>query len=281
LGDFDFDELMEENPVTAGLWFYTFVIFMVNIMLNMCLAIIMDVYGQAKGDAALSDPIWDQLWTMWVEFRSQSYGIVKFVDVMEVLTAMDIEYIGKNSLMEAIPAMGEEQAQALITKVEELEEADDEQSLTLADALKLVVSTKSNVQDIDAVLSNYIQSQQDTKEKLVSKPTLGGSSARTPGNSLVLHPDSDKRIRKVEQSLDVIENFLNESMAYMVFRGKELRNRLKSIEDTIRRQRDATATGNSDLWQNPTNLGGRSASPPPPKLTNGAPDRPLPITFSA
>jgi hypothetical protein len=279
-GDFDFDELMEEDPVTSALWFYTFIIFMLNIMLNMSLAIIMDVYGQAKGDAALSDPIWEQLYMMYVEKRARAYGIIKLKDMYEVLSDMDVEYVGKNSLMEAIPTMSEEQADRIINKVEELESADDEASLTMADALKLVVSTKTDVLEIEKKLTNYISSQQDNRDSLVGERKMGSGK---PGSLMRLHPESNKKIRLVEQRLDVIEGFLNEAMAYMVFRGKELRNRLKTIEDKLRGQRDAAANASADLWQNPS-ARGRSPSPPAPaKIANGnsGPDRLLPITFSA
>lgn len=281
-GDFNFDELMEENPGTAGIWFYTFIIFMVMLLLNMALAIIMDVYGGAKEAASFSDAIWDQLGMMWAEFKAASRGITKMRVIHETLTKMDAEYVGKNEILEAIPTMQEEQATALIAKIEELEEADDESNLTLGDALKLVVSTKINVEDIDKCLSNYITAEQGSRELLL------GNFRRKKGQGgpLVLHPESNKRIKSVENRIDVIETFLNEAMCYMVFRGKELRNRLKAIEDKLRGQRDA-ATAKSDLWQNPPSLlGSRAASPQPPAKLSPAPPagaspQNRPMTFSA
>lgn len=281
LGDFDFDELMEENPTTAALWFYTFLVFMMLLLLNMSLAIIMDVYSEAKGNAALSDAIWEQVAEMWTEARSASNGRIKNVEIMKVLVEMDVEYVSPNTLMEAIPLMSEDQARELISKVEILELADDETSLTLADALKLITSTKMNVQTIDTQLTGYMMAQKETRKVAGNAGSL--MSPRTAAGTQRLHPASDKRIRLVETRLEFIETALNEAMAYMVYRGKELRNKLKGLEDKLRFQRDAASNANSELWANPAILGGRSSSPPPPAKVGNvtAPGRPMPMTFSA
>merc|ERR1712039_720822 len=49
LGDFDWDSMAVVGRMEAGLWFWTFMLLVNLIMLNMLLAIIMDVYTQVKG----------------------------------------------------------------------------------------------------------------------------------------------------------------------------------------------------------------------------------------
>lgn len=50
LGDFDFSEIEEANPVLGPLYFTTFVFFIFFILLNMFLAIINDTYSEVKAD---------------------------------------------------------------------------------------------------------------------------------------------------------------------------------------------------------------------------------------
>merc|ERR1719359_1977905 len=83
LGSFDFAELGAEHPVTAGIWFWTY---MLLIMLNMLLAIIMDVYTEVKADAAITDPLWTQLRKVISEFREQREWVSNRV-IEEVVTS--------------------------------------------------------------------------------------------------------------------------------------------------------------------------------------------------
>merc|ERR1719158_1398908 len=48
LGDYDWDELTRVGRQQAGLWFWAFTWLVNLIMLNMLLAIVMDVYAKAK-----------------------------------------------------------------------------------------------------------------------------------------------------------------------------------------------------------------------------------------
>ncbi|XP_071391932.1 polycystin-2 isoform X1 [Centroberyx affinis] len=50
LGDFEFSEIQEANPVLAPIYFTTFVFFIFFILMNMFLAIINDTYSEVKAD---------------------------------------------------------------------------------------------------------------------------------------------------------------------------------------------------------------------------------------
>lgn len=65
LGDFDFDAMIVIGWPEATLWFITFVILLNMVMLNMLLAIVMDVYGKTR------DQLADDAETLW----SQTYEI--------------------------------------------------------------------------------------------------------------------------------------------------------------------------------------------------------------
>merc|ERR550514_1215019 len=46
MGDFDWSELSEEHNFTAMMWFWSFMVLVVLVMMNMLLAIVMDVYTE-------------------------------------------------------------------------------------------------------------------------------------------------------------------------------------------------------------------------------------------
>merc|ERR1719399_2820725 len=60
MGDFDWNSLRLEHEITAGIWFWTFMILVFLIMLNMLLAIVMDIYTEVKTSSGSSEPVWEQ-----------------------------------------------------------------------------------------------------------------------------------------------------------------------------------------------------------------------------
>merc|ERR1719428_1999059 len=57
-GDFDWTNMSAEHYATSSIWFWSFMILIFLIMLNMVLAIVMDVYTKVRATAMEGDPIW-------------------------------------------------------------------------------------------------------------------------------------------------------------------------------------------------------------------------------
>merc|ERR1719313_1578535 len=98
------------------------------IMLNMLLAIIMDVYTEVKADAAITDPVWTQLRKVISEFREQREWVSNRI-IEEVVTSQKAERFDKDILVEVVPNMPPEQARELIDKAEERETMQDNKAL--------------------------------------------------------------------------------------------------------------------------------------------------------
>merc|ERR1719158_781706 len=73
LGDYDWDELTRVGRQQAGLWFWAFTWLVNLIMLNMLLAIVMDVYAEVKGQISKdAETMWSQaseIATRWWDVR--------------------------------------------------------------------------------------------------------------------------------------------------------------------------------------------------------------------
>jgi len=87
LGDFDWEELHGVGRVQAVVWFWSFTWLVNFIMLNMLLAIIMDVYTEVKGGIANAPTLWDQAYDMYRREKLVRQG--KATNLKTVLTMLD------------------------------------------------------------------------------------------------------------------------------------------------------------------------------------------------
>jgi len=229
-GVLDYDKLTGEHPNTSIFWLLTFITLMNLVMLNMCLAIIMDVYGGQKAAAAASESIFEQLWGL-----RQKRVDVSSQKILNAVEPLEVELINKDILMEAIPEMRLKQAREIIDIMERIEVNSDNQGLTWTDSTKLVSAIKRSVARIAQQVDQVTKSQQVTKstqERLMERLARGiGAPVH------VLHPNADARLRKVETRLTTLEEILNESMNYSVYKGKLLRDRFQAIEEQLRNNR--------------------------------------------
>merc|ERR1712032_366579 len=135
--------------------------------------------------------------------------------------------VSAEELIEAIPDMHTVQAEMLIDKVMEIEEFDeDRDGLSFADVLKLVVSIKQSVMNMDSYIAEIVDIGRRTRAHCLtggSDSTQGRSSQRRRRH---LRPLPSERTRAIEKRLDTIEDFLNEAVNYTFVRGKEFKERL-------------------------------------------------------
>lgn len=71
LGDFDWEELRVVGRLEAGLWFWSFSIMLMLIMLNMLLAIVMDFYTEVKASVGNAETLYSQSMELWNRFKSE------------------------------------------------------------------------------------------------------------------------------------------------------------------------------------------------------------------
>merc|ERR1719272_2896645 len=97
-GDWDWDELSVVGRQTAGFWFWGFIWLVNLIMLNMLLAIVMDVYTQVKGTIpADAETMWSQVSEIakrWLAIkRGEQISLEKIVERLEkhILDSKDAE----------------------------------------------------------------------------------------------------------------------------------------------------------------------------------------------
>lgn len=88
LGDFDWDGLYSAaTRFIAGIWFIAFTILVVQIMLNMLLAVVMDVYTQVKSQTVDAKTLPRQAYELYIQYRGQLRG--ETLSLQKVLHALD------------------------------------------------------------------------------------------------------------------------------------------------------------------------------------------------
>mmetsp|Transcript_25161 Transcript_25161/g.49281 ORF Transcript_25161/g.49281 Transcript_25161/m.49281 type:complete len:878 (+) Transcript_25161:95-2728(+) len=153
LGDFDWTELREIGRAQAYLWFWFFMWLVNLIMLNMLLAIVMDVYGDVKSGIGSAKTLWAQSfeilrrqWEVW-KGRILSYAeILERVDpdfLDEEDDEDDAETVRPENLVQT-HNLKEEQADEIIDEAYKLHEREAKQSDS-ADQLKKAARIETKV----------------------------------------------------------------------------------------------------------------------------------------
>jgi hypothetical protein len=244
LGDFDFGELSNEHLVTASLWFVSYMILVALIMLNMLLAIIMDIYTEVKVDADSSAPMWTQF-AVHLTDLFQKKDWMKFATVEERIKKWDCpEKVNFRMLMEHMPDMPKEQAVDIINEADRMLEAEESKGLSISDAMKMVGWIKIAVQKIAHRIEDILLLEKEERALLTKGEHHKASVAQT--TVVKLDPAADKKLGDISKRVAKMEDFMNESMCFTVNRTTEVRSRLNIIETLLKGLGDAQALDDND-----------------------------------
>lgn len=272
-GDFDFTYLAEENPVTARLWFVSFLVMVMLILLNMVLAIILDTYTEVKTDANKSVPIWSELADLCqqlvikVGFFKET-GELKLTDVMAAVEMAEDNYrFNEDTLGEMLPLIPQAQAKRFIEECMDEVANEEEKGLTISEAMKMIGNIKMGVQRVGQKLDMIVDAEKQEVERLRREISNEEEASDARSSSQLLEeppPISEKQtyslaattlipeMHSVRERLGAIEAYVGRSMADSTVRAKDMRQRLSVIEDLLQGQHEginAVHLQASDLWE--------------------------------
>eukprot|EP00931_Biecheleriopsis_adriatica_P114245 TRINITY_DN8977_c0_g1_i4.p1 TRINITY_DN8977_c0_g1~~TRINITY_DN8977_c0_g1_i4.p1 ORF type:complete len:919 (+),score=118.65 TRINITY_DN8977_c0_g1_i4:57-2813(+) len=130
---FDTSELSKMDRPVAALWGLIFTVLVQLLMLNMLMAIVLDIYGQVKSDVPPSaETFWSQAFEIFKRWNNKRLGrrisLQKVMDFLESRKCNN-EFLTVPVLMLNIPGLGEQQAIRILTQADdraaELESTDD------------------------------------------------------------------------------------------------------------------------------------------------------------
>jgi hypothetical protein len=226
------------------------------LMLNMLMAIIMDVYTEVKGEAAAFAPVWTQLHDIAMETWRTSRG--ERVPNAELIAALNElpqeEEVNEEVLCRIVgPGLSKEQSKDLIDKARDAVDHKLNEGVTMSEAMRMIGSVKLTVQKIGSVLEDILREELEEQatiqgnarggpdDRPMQRPSLIANSdieETSPGipedlitsaSALGIVPAAEKtayvadaadRMGAVDTRLQKIENFMQESLQYTTFRGK-------------------------------------------------------------
>eukprot|EP00746_Dinoflagellata_sp_MGD_P064876 gnl/MRDRNA2_/MRDRNA2_27050_c0_seq1.p1 gnl/MRDRNA2_/MRDRNA2_27050_c0~~gnl/MRDRNA2_/MRDRNA2_27050_c0_seq1.p1 ORF type:complete len:1273 (+),score=202.30 gnl/MRDRNA2_/MRDRNA2_27050_c0_seq1:3-3821(+) len=188
-GDFDWALLVSEHALTATIWFWSFMILIFLVMLNMVLAIVMDVYTSVRADAINGDPIWINVQDLLEKAKEYPiYLYHKFLnspdlpprDVSDVRLVEVLHKIGSKvtipKLKAQLPDLTDEQCQRIFADVACWEEKKNEEGLTMSDAFKMISTINHKVESL--VRKIDFAHSQDPNLKAKEDPQIKARAAR-------------------------------------------------------------------------------------------------------
>lgn len=151
-GDWDFPEMQEIGLIKAQIWFWSFMLLMVLILLNMLLAVIMDAYTEEKARARTAQSLVFQSFDMGRRFWQYRKGErVRLNDIWAVFEKEyhgDIKRMFKDDrlisipwLLERVPHLREVQAKRTMEK--SLARHEDEIEADITDETRLIEIQKA------------------------------------------------------------------------------------------------------------------------------------------
>merc|ERR1712070_571944 len=171
-GVFDFADLYYVDPFSAVLWFFSFNILVLLIMLNMLLAIIMDQYTDVKGKATDAVTLWAQATTLLRRQRENQLGLrMELSDVLIEVESSEWDkgdVINADILVSGIPKLPPKQAQRLIQRCIAFIKLEQSQGVGLADAIRQVCHVD---QVIHFIIEQQLQMMDMLQEACAAVPT--------------------------------------------------------------------------------------------------------------
>lgn len=171
--EYDWDALSREHYVTTAIWVWSLLLLVVLLMLNMVLAIILDMYNDVRQHSSKSEALWETLYNYGLRFRL-SKDWVRY-SLLEATLDHDIksEMVSREDLLLVHPSMPEQQLDLLFKQC-------------TIDMEKIVADTlnKSNCLGISGSIQNTVDRVLDSVRVMNSEsddPLQGWAAAGKPG----------------------------------------------------------------------------------------------------
>jgi len=145
-GEFDWQELSAEHFWTAVVWVWSFMLLIVLLMLNMVLAIIMDVYTEVRTTAGSSETV---LATLKFLFKRMWYARkwILAKDLIDRVNTMS-RHFTREELLKEFPTMCEPQIESLTNACRHHQEVESLKDMAPKDTMKMTMAVKLSVDKV-------------------------------------------------------------------------------------------------------------------------------------
>eukprot|EP00746_Dinoflagellata_sp_MGD_P130948 gnl/MRDRNA2_/MRDRNA2_64774_c0_seq1.p1 gnl/MRDRNA2_/MRDRNA2_64774_c0~~gnl/MRDRNA2_/MRDRNA2_64774_c0_seq1.p1 ORF type:complete len:1261 (-),score=218.08 gnl/MRDRNA2_/MRDRNA2_64774_c0_seq1:40-3822(-) len=209
-GDFDgaWQEVAAEHPTTALLWFWSFIILIFFVMLNMVLAIVLDIYTEVRTNAINGDPLWVQIAKIFSSIKDGGFkSLVTFQEIehecMERIEELP-DAIMNDDVLGMCPIMQKSHLEDIMEQCIRLEARQSSRGLSLSDALTMVGVMHNDVKKMQKKIDLMATPQRDPRRSQTSsshaRPSKQ-SGAYTRGSSSDGEDEEGEEKGKVASSI--------------------------------------------------------------------------------
>lgn len=145
--EYDWEELSAEHYWTAALWTWTFMLLVVVIMLNMVLAIVMDVYRVKHQAAGNSETVFVSLFNLYTRFRHFRVWVSNGALIDGCSTMKEL--ITRADMLKAFPGMCDEQLDVLFASVKSHTEFSSGQGIDIHDSMKMIMAVTLSMDKVN------------------------------------------------------------------------------------------------------------------------------------
>eukprot|EP00746_Dinoflagellata_sp_MGD_P083302 gnl/MRDRNA2_/MRDRNA2_33178_c0_seq1.p1 gnl/MRDRNA2_/MRDRNA2_33178_c0~~gnl/MRDRNA2_/MRDRNA2_33178_c0_seq1.p1 ORF type:complete len:1065 (-),score=154.19 gnl/MRDRNA2_/MRDRNA2_33178_c0_seq1:41-2875(-) len=235
-GDFDWTSMSYEHYTTSSIWFWSFMVLIFLIMLNMVLAIVMDVYTKVRASAMEGDPIWVNAAKIMGKLRKNRYLRLKGgtsvedrsiseTDILRALEGLGSK-VTVERLAEAVPGLSYDQALRLMQDADFFEKRNGSVGLSISDAMRVIQRINKKVDDLvlqtqHSSMMAYQAGGGDIAYRVIEKRML-----KTKVKRLMVQALWDGTLRRVCADLQSPEMMDQ-------IRNKELQRKMQKADDIL------------------------------------------------
>eukprot|EP00747_Dinoflagellata_sp_TGD_P051064 gnl/TRDRNA2_/TRDRNA2_147137_c0_seq1.p1 gnl/TRDRNA2_/TRDRNA2_147137_c0~~gnl/TRDRNA2_/TRDRNA2_147137_c0_seq1.p1 ORF type:complete len:331 (+),score=31.19 gnl/TRDRNA2_/TRDRNA2_147137_c0_seq1:131-994(+) len=226
LGDFDWGRMQRVGRAQAGFWFWTFHLLLNLLLLNMLLAIIMDIYTEVKGDiGGEAETLFSQAGEIWQRFHQVRRGHrLAMKSILEALdpTPLDDDDDDNNrtvsnltlaGFMQEVPRLSEEQGLEILLAAHRLFEHSVRPAKCLTDCTKHVLHIDFVLQRVYSSVGQLMRMNEIESDLLIELPRIITSRKSQADNRLQEPAAQDLadvllRLEGLQRDLQRQESFL-------------------------------------------------------------------------
>lgn len=161
MGDFDWGELRDQSRHATMVFFWIFMWMVQVVMLNMLLAIIMDVYTEVRGSIGRDAPtLWHQAYDImrrwWDLQKGQRVPLPHVYDSLEACSLLDDSRITVSILLANVPGINEKQCLRILLQTIKVED-DQVEAESQSEANKTLMVLSEDVKSLKASSKNVMK----------------------------------------------------------------------------------------------------------------------------
>eukprot|EP00933_Yihiella_yeosuensis_P033543 TRINITY_DN27223_c0_g1_i1.p1 TRINITY_DN27223_c0_g1~~TRINITY_DN27223_c0_g1_i1.p1 ORF type:complete len:813 (-),score=116.55 TRINITY_DN27223_c0_g1_i1:52-2490(-) len=148
-GEYAWEDFKVDYYWTSAIWIWSFIVFIVLLKMQLVIAIILDLYNEARGNAASAEAVWDTLGQFWMQFLNLKQWVKERNIVKRLKETGTPEVMMREEAEQIFPNMPECQMNLIFSESKKEMEALGEEDLNDRSLLMMAGSLMKSVDTVN------------------------------------------------------------------------------------------------------------------------------------